>query len=97
MTGFFFIAGTFLLFVVAVGLVRILRGPEAEDRMMAAQLLGSGGIAVLLLGAGGGVSAALDVALVFALLAAFVPVVFSNNKKVSEESESDSLRSENHE
>ena len=41
------------LAMVALGLVRILRGPDDADRMMAAQLLGSGGIAVLLLSAGG--------------------------------------------
>ena len=33
-----------------VGLLRLLRGPGDADRMMAGQLLGTGGIAVLLLG-----------------------------------------------
>ena len=62
---------------VALGLVRILRGPSAADRMMAAQLLGTGGIAVLLLlAAATGVSAAIDVALTLALLAAFASVAF---------------------
>jgi len=35
--------------MVAMGLVRILRGPEDADRMMATQLFGTGGIAALLL------------------------------------------------
>ena len=66
----------FVLIMVALGLVRILRGPAAADRMMAAQLLGTGGIAVLLLAAVGGLAAAVDVALTLALLAAFAAVAF---------------------
>ena len=69
-------AAGFVLAMVALGLVRILRGPGAADRMMAAQLLGSGGIAVLLLAAGGGLAAAIDVALTLSLLAAFAAVAF---------------------
>jgi multicomponent Na+:H+ antiporter subunit F len=37
----------FVLAMVALGLVRILRGPGDDDRIMAAQLLGTGGIAAL--------------------------------------------------
>jgi len=66
----------FVLAMVALGLIRILRGPAAADRMMAAQLLGTGGIAVLLLAAVGGLAAAVDVALTLALLAAFAAVAF---------------------
>ncbi len=69
-------AAGFVLAMVALGLVRILRGPGAADRMMAAQLLGSGGIAVLLLAEGGGLAAAIDVALTLSLLAAFTAVAF---------------------
>jgi len=70
------IAG-FVLLTVALGLVRVLRGPGAVDRMMAAQLLGTGGIAgVLLLGAATGEAAAVDVALTLALLAAFAAIAF---------------------
>ena len=65
--------------MVALGLVRILRGPSVADRIMAAQLLGSGGIAALLLiAAATGMSAASDVALSLALLAAFASVAFVN-------------------
>ncbi len=74
-----FLLGTcaFILAMVALGLVRILRGPGNPDRIMAAQLLGTGGIAaVLLLGAATGESAAIDVALILALLAAFASFAF---------------------
>ena len=54
MREFFFGAAGLVLALVAIGLLRILRGPQNVDRMMAAQLLGSGGIAVLLLAAGTG-------------------------------------------
>jgi multicomponent Na+:H+ antiporter subunit F len=60
------------LATVAAGLVRILRGPSAVDRMLATQLLGTGGIAaLLLLGTAMRMAAAVDVALTLALLAAF--------------------------
>ena len=42
-------ASAFVLAMVAVGLLRLLRGPTDADRMMSAQLLGTGGIATLLL------------------------------------------------
>ena len=66
-----------MLLTVAVGLARILLGPRDADRMMAAQLLGTGGIAVLLLASSGGLTGTADMALVLALLAVFVPVVFT--------------------
>ena len=49
MTAFFLAVASFILLMVALGLVRILRGPDTSDRLMAAQLIGSGGVAVLLL------------------------------------------------
>jgi multicomponent Na+:H+ antiporter subunit F len=62
---------------VAVGLLRLLRGPANTDRMMAAQLLGTGGIAaLLLLAAATGEPAPVDVAMALALLAAFSSVAF---------------------
>lgn len=70
-------AAVFVLAMVALGLVRVLRGPAATDRMMAAQLIGTGGIAVLLLlAAATGEPAAVDVALTLALLAAFASIAF---------------------
>jgi multicomponent Na+:H+ antiporter subunit F len=77
MVEFLFGAAAFIVGTVALGLVRILRGPDDADRMMAAQLLGTGGIAaVLLLGAAFGEAAAVDVALTLALLAAFAAFAF---------------------
>jgi len=70
-------AAAFILGMVALGLVRILRGPGDASRMMAAQLLGTGGIAVvLLLGTATGEAATIDVALTLALLAAFASFAF---------------------
>ncbi|MCA1803995.1 MAG: hypothetical protein LC646_01205 [Xanthomonadaceae bacterium] len=67
----------FLMLNVAAGLLRILRGPTAADRMLAAQLFGTTGVAILLLLAEAqGVPALRDVALVFALLAALATVAF---------------------
>lgn len=64
--------------IVAVGLVRVLRGPTQADGMMAAQLLGTGGIAILLLlGTARGTAAVIDVAVALALLSAFAGVAFA--------------------
>jgi multicomponent Na+:H+ antiporter subunit F len=80
MAEFLVAAAGFVLATVALGLVRILHGPGDADRMMAAQLIGSGGIAtLLLLAAGTGMPAAVDVALVLALLAAFASVALVNS------------------
>lgn len=74
---FLLTVAVFVLAMVALGLIRILRGPAAADRMMAAQLFGTGGIAaLLLLGVATEADAAIDVALVLALLAAFASVAF---------------------
>ncbi len=77
MADFLTASAGFVLLTVALGLVRILRGPGNADRMMAAQLLGTGGIAaLLLLAAADALPAAVDVALSLALLAAFASVAF---------------------
>ncbi|SDS76027.1 monovalent cation/H+ antiporter complex subunit F [Bradyrhizobium canariense] len=74
-----FLLGTagFVLTMVAVGLFVILRRRADVDRMMAAQLLGTGGVAILLLLAvATETSPITDVALTLALFAAFVAVAF---------------------
>ena len=72
MNSFMIWVAAFVLAMVALGLIRILRGPAAADRVMAVQLLGTGGIAALLLLAiATHVPALLDVAMTLALLAAF--------------------------
>jgi len=77
MSDFLFGAAGFVLLMVALGLLRILRGPSDVERMMAAQLLGTGGIAsLLLLGAAIDAPAAVDVALTLALLTTFAAIAF---------------------
>lgn len=64
-------AGALILLAVLAGLWRVLRGPTRADRLMAVQLIGTGGIAVLLiLAAAQGEAALLDVALLLALVSA---------------------------
>ena len=71
-------AAVLLLLTMAAGLVRIVRGPTLPDRMMAAQLLGTASIGVLLLLAFAFASPALvDVALIFGLLAAVAVTAFT--------------------
>jgi multicomponent Na+:H+ antiporter subunit F len=87
MNEFFLGAAIFILTMVALGLIRVLRGPGDADRMMAAQLLGTGGIAVLLLqGVASGISGVIDVGLVLALLAAFAGVAFVKSATASQSS-----------
>lgn len=77
MSEFLLGAAVFILATVALGLLRILRGPRAADRMMAVQLLGTGGIAVLLLvGVATAEPTTVDVALTLALLAVFASCAF---------------------
>lgn len=77
MTEFLTTAVGLILAMLGLGLVSILRGPADADRMMAAQLIGTAGIAVLLLiGTVTGVPAAVDVALILALLATFASIAF---------------------
>jgi multicomponent Na+:H+ antiporter subunit F len=67
----------FVVLMVALGLVRVAVGPGRAERMMAAQLLGTGAIgALLLFGAAAGEPAMFDVALTLALLAAFASIAF---------------------
>ena len=66
-----------ILASIMLGFIRILKGPKAADRMLAAQLFGTGGVAILLLLAQAmQMPSLVDVALVYALLAAVTMVVF---------------------
>lgn len=73
-----------LMLSLLLGLIRVLRGPEAGDRMMAAQLIGTTGVGILLL-----LSLLLnqpalaDVALILALLAAVAAAAFSGQQEAS--------------
>lgn len=67
----------FLQANIVAGLWRVWRGPSAADRMLAALLFGSTGIAVtLLLSIALELPAALDVALILALLAVVAALAF---------------------
>jgi len=77
MSEFLLAAAGFVLAMTALGLVRVLRGPGDADRMMAAQLLGSGAIGALLLGGAAiGDTSVIDVSLTLAILAAFASIAF---------------------
>lgn len=66
-----------LLVAVAIGMIRVFLGPTTADRMISAQLFGSCGLAILLLLYRGlNAPVLLDVALVFALLAALATMTF---------------------
>jgi multicomponent Na+:H+ antiporter subunit F len=81
------ILGVMLILMVSitVGLVRVAIGPTPSDRMMAAQLMGTSGIGVLLLLAHVvEVSALIDVALIFALLAAVAVTAFTRRRVVAD-------------
>ncbi|HQR51912.1 MAG TPA: MrpF/PhaF family protein [Burkholderiales bacterium] len=78
MTTFLLAAAACVLLLTAVGLKPLLRARGAADRIMAVQLLGTGGIGALLLFAEGVERyAAIDVSLTLALLAAFVSVALA--------------------
>jgi multicomponent Na+:H+ antiporter subunit F len=76
MTVWLTVLATFLLVCLAGALWRVWRGPEPADRMLAAQLVGTGGVGVVLLLSAVMDWRTIDVALVLALLAAFAAVAF---------------------
>lgn len=97
MADFLIAVAGFVLAMVALGLVRVLRGPASADRMMAAQLLGTGGIAaLLLLAAATDMPALVDVALALALLDAFASVAFVMGGSRSEVREPDATEPHEH-
>jgi len=72
-------AAGLIVLTVAIGLARVLHGPDDVERLMAVQLLGTGGIAALLLVAyATNVPGVEDVALGLALLAPFATIAFVN-------------------
>ncbi|EGV17260.1 monovalent cation/H+ antiporter complex subunit F [Thiocapsa marina] len=67
---------------IAAGLIRVAVGPTPSDRMMAAQLMGTSGIGVVLLLAPVlAVPALIDVALIFSLLAAVAVAAFTRRRR----------------
>jgi len=85
MPDFLLVATVLVLLTVVLGLVRILRDRSDAKRMMAVQLLATGGVAVLLLfGTASGAEGTVDVALTLALLAAFAAIAFVKKGGTSE-------------
>ena len=75
-----------LLLTLLLGLGRALLGPTLEDRMLSIQLLGTGGVALLLLLAVlTGIPALIDTALVLALLAAVAVVALTRRQEIGHE------------
>lgn len=73
----YMVVASFLLFNVMAGMIRVLRGPTQGDQMLAAQLFGTTGVATMIvLAKSMEMPALLDVALLFALLAAVTVVAF---------------------
>jgi multicomponent Na+:H+ antiporter subunit F len=71
------ILALFLLANLLVALLRVARGPTAADRMLAALLFSTTGVAVLLLLAQWGDARLIDTALVVALLAVIAGAAFA--------------------
>ncbi|HSJ78368.1 MAG TPA: monovalent cation/H+ antiporter complex subunit F [Erythrobacter sp.] len=76
MSAWLLLLASLLLLSLGGALWRIWRGPAPADRMMAAQLVGTGGVGTVLLLASATDWRMLDVALVLALLAAFAAIAF---------------------
>lgn len=71
------VVSVLLLLALTGGMYRVLRGPTPGDRMLAGQLFGTAAVAILLLlGTAAGEAWLIDVALVFALLAAVTMIAF---------------------
>src|SRR5680860_93628 len=97
MNGLPILLAVFLLANLLAALLRIVRGPTAADRMLAALLFGTTGVAILLLLAhatdGPPLVALIDVALVFALLAAVAGAAFAQRAWHRKEGETEHERS----
>lgn len=77
MNGIVFGVALFLLLNIVAGLLRVSAGPTSPDRMLAAQLFGTTGAAILLLLAQSlSMTSLRDIALVLAVLASIATVVF---------------------
>jgi multicomponent Na+:H+ antiporter subunit F len=77
MTSVYLITLALLLVSLLIGVLRILKGPKLADRLLAAQLFGTTGVAVLLVLAElQQMDAARDTALILALLAMLAAVAF---------------------
>lgn len=84
MSTFYLGMALFLLLNILIGLYRVYAGPRPRDRMVAAQLFGTTGVATLLLLARALDSASIqNAALVFVLLMVMAVLAFVRNMPVS--------------
>lgn len=78
---FLIVVALLLLLSLVLGLLRALRGPTLEDRILSVQLLGTGGVALLMvLATILRQPALLDVGLVLALLAAVAAIALTRKE-----------------
>lgn len=78
MTQIYQFAALFLMINIVAGMIRVLRGPTTADRLLAVQLFGTTGTAILILfSLQTGNKAFQDLALIFALLAGILGVTFT--------------------
>jgi multicomponent Na+:H+ antiporter subunit F len=82
MSELFMLSALGLMLSLFLGLLRVLLGPGAGDRMLAIQLIGTAGVGMLLLlNVLLNQPALLDVALLLALLAAVAAAAFAGQQK----------------
>lgn len=93
MSGLPLMLALFMFANLMVALVRAVRGPTSADRLLAALLFGTTGVAILLLLAySGGGGSLVDAALVFALLAAISGAAFAQRAWRHEQGEGEDER-----
>jgi multicomponent Na+:H+ antiporter subunit F len=84
MTVYLYTIACVLLGTLAIGLVRVWRGPTPADRMASVILGGTTGVALMLiLATSQGSPAALDTALVLAVLAPVLAVAFVAARRIT--------------
>jgi len=82
MTELLLLSATGLMLSLFLGLLRVLLGPSAGDRMLATQLIGTAGVGILLpLSLLLDEPALIDVALLLALLAAVAAAAFTGQQE----------------
>ncbi|PTN35316.1 monovalent cation/H+ antiporter complex subunit F [Desulfonatronum sp. SC1] len=82
MQTFYLGVACFLLLTMIVGLARVFLGPRQEDRLVAVQLFGTTGVAVLLLlAAAFDAPAVRNAAMVFAVLAVLAVMAFVRDSR----------------
>lgn len=87
MNEFLMAAAALVLLLTSLSLYRLFREPSDVDRVLSAQLIGTGGVAILLLiGIAIDTAAIIDVALTLALLAAMASIAFT---KAADSNDSD--------